>query len=82
MRGTGFADFSVIVSHCCWPLPVGPSEGHSLIISVMDMWDELWHLVEAATTVVQHVPGIFQHTRNSCNMRAQLWIQRNGEHFQ
>jgi hypothetical protein len=28
----------------------------------MDMWDELWHLVEAAATVVQHVPGIFQHT--------------------
>jgi hypothetical protein len=48
----------------------------------MDMWDDPWHLVEAAATVLQHVPGIFQQTRNSCNKRAQLQIQRNWEHFQ
>jgi len=59
MKGTGFADFAIIVSHCCWPLPVEPSEGHSLLICIMDMWDELWHLVEAAATVVQHVLEFF-----------------------
>lgn len=48
----------------------------------MGKLDELWHLVEAVATVVQHVHGIFQHTRNSWFNGAQLWIQTNGEYFQ
>jgi hypothetical protein len=47
----------------------------------MDMWDELWHLVEAAATVVQHVPGIFQHTRNSCNEGAHYEFKVMGSIF-
>jgi hypothetical protein len=49
--------------------------------TTVSMQDELWYLIQVAVTI-QHMPGIFQHTRNSWCQRAQLCIQTNGEHFQ
>jgi hypothetical protein len=51
MNQSGFVASVITQSHACLLLPVGPSEGHSLL-KKSHMWDELWHLIQVAGTTM------------------------------
>jgi hypothetical protein len=79
IKWTTFVASMIVQSYICWYLPMGPSERHSLL-ERSHMRHELCCLIQGAhTTTIQHMPGMYQYTRNSFCHRAQPYIQTNSE---
>jgi hypothetical protein len=61
----------------CQLLPIGNSEGHSLLENSQHAGQILAFDTQPVATTIQHIPRIFQNSRNSWHHMARLCITTN-----